>query len=45
MRNHFHLVVETPQGNLGRFMQALLTGYAVYFNLRHRRHGHVTQGR
>ena len=45
MRNHFHLVVETPKGNLSRFMQALLTGYTVYFNLRHRRHGHVTQGR
>ena len=45
MRNHLHLVVETPQGNLGRFMQSLLTGYTVYFNLRHRRHGHVTQGR
>jgi putative transposase len=45
MRNHFHLVVETPKGNLGRFMQSLLTGYTVYFNLRHRHHGHVTQGR
>lgn len=45
MRNHFHLVVETPKGNLGRFMHSLLTGYTVYFNLRHRRHGHVTQGR
>jgi REP element-mobilizing transposase RayT len=45
MRNHFHLVVETLKGNLGRFMQSLLTGYTVYFNLRHRRHGHVTQGR
>jgi len=45
MTNHFHLVVETPKGNLGRFMQSVLTGYTVYFNLRHRRHGHVTQGR
>ena len=26
MRNHFHLVVETPRGNLGRFMQGVLTG-------------------
>ena len=45
MGNHFHLLVETPQANLGRFMQALLTGYTVFFNRRHRRHGHVTQGR
>ena len=45
MVNHFHLVVETPRANLGRFMQGVLTGYGVYFNRAHRRHGHVTQGR
>ena len=45
METHFHLVVETPGGNLGRFMQGVLTGYGVYFNRAHRRHGHVTQGR
>ncbi len=43
--NHFHLVVETPRANLRRFMQSVLTGYTVSFNLRHRRCGHVTQGR
>ena len=31
MTNHFHLVVETPQGNLGRFMQSLLTAYPGVF--------------
>jgi len=45
MSNHFHLVVETPKGNVSRFMQGLLTGYGVYFNRANRRHGHVTQGR
>jgi REP element-mobilizing transposase RayT len=45
MLNHFHLLVETPRGNLGRFMHSLLTGYTVFFNRRHRTHGHVTQGR
>lgn len=45
MTTHFHLVVETPRGNLGRFMQGVLTGYGVYYNRRHRSHGHVTQGR
>lgn len=45
MTNHVHLAVETPNGNLGRFMQSLLTGYSVYFNLRHGRHGHLTEGR
>ena len=45
MTNHFHLVFETPGANLCKFMQSLLTAYAVYFNLRHDRHGHVTEGR
>ena len=45
MASHFHLVVETPGGNLGQFMQGVLTGYGVYYNRRHRSHGHVTQGR
>ena len=45
MDNHFHLVLETPRANLGRFMQALQTAYATYFNLRHDRVGHVMQGR
>jgi REP element-mobilizing transposase RayT len=29
MANQFHLVVETPRGRLGRFMQSLLTGHTV----------------
>jgi REP element-mobilizing transposase RayT len=41
MSNHFHLVVETPQVNLSRFMQQLFTAYTMYFNLRYERHGHV----
>lgn len=45
MSNHFHLVVETPRGNLNVFMHGILTGYGVYFNWVHGRHGHVTQGR
>lgn len=45
MPNHFHLVFETPRANLCRFMQSLLTAYATFFNLRHDRHGHVTEGR
>jgi hypothetical protein len=45
MRNHLHLVAETPRANLGRFMQAIMTAYTVCYNLRHRRHGHLTQGR
>ncbi|MDD5678804.1 MAG: transposase [Kiritimatiellae bacterium] len=45
MDNHFHLVLETPGANLSRFMQSVLTGYTVCYNLRHNRHGHLTQGR
>ena len=44
-RSGHHLVFETPQGNLSAFMQSLLTAYTVYFNQRHRRSGHVTDGR
>jgi len=45
MTNHVHLVVETPDTNLSRFMQSLETGYTVYYNRRHRSAGHVLQGR
>lgn len=45
MTNHFHLVFETPKANCGRFMQALSTAYTVYHNRRHRRHGHLLDGR
>lgn len=45
MPNHVHLLVETPLGNLDRFMGSVLTGYTVYFNLRHKRSGHLMQGR
>jgi len=45
MKNHVHMVLETPQGNLSRFMQRLKTAYAVYFNQKHNRHGHLFQGR
>ena len=45
MSNHLHLVLETPGGNLSRFMQSLLTGYTVYYNLRHKNCGHLFQGR
>ena len=45
MPNHVHLLVETPRGNLSSFMGRLLTAYSVYFNRRHQRVGHLTQGR
>ena len=45
MRNHAHLLCETPRGNLSAFMQRLQTAYTVYYNLRHHRSGHLLQGR
>jgi len=45
MTNHAHLLVETPQANLSAFMHKLQTAYTVYYNLRHKRAGHLMQGR
>jgi putative transposase len=45
MQNHFLLQLQTPQPNLKEAMQRLLSGYAVRFNLRHRRAGPLFQGR
>jgi putative transposase len=45
MDNHIHMLLETPQPNLGRGLQALHGVYAQTFNERHRRVGHVFQGR
>jgi REP element-mobilizing transposase RayT len=45
MANHLHLVLETPVANLSKFMQSVSTGYTVYYNLRHGRHGHLLDGR
>jgi len=45
MVNHVHLLIETPGGNLGKFMHRLQTAYTVYYNMRHGRAGHLFQGR
>ena len=45
MGNHVHLMVETPLGNLSRFMHQVQTAYVAYFNRRHDRTGHLMQGR
>lgn len=43
--NHFHLLVRTGRRPLSTAMRRLLTGYAVNFNRRHRRVGHLFQNR
>ena len=45
MNNHFHLVVETPQGNLVAGMQWFLGTYTARFNRRHKLFGHLFSGR
>lgn len=43
--NHFHLLLRPKSTTLAQFMRRLLTGYAVEFNLRHNRSGHLFQNR
>ncbi len=43
--NHFHLLIRTGQTPLSAVMRRLMTGYAVSFNHRHRRVGHLFQNR
>ena len=45
MSNHVHILLCSGALGLAKFMRRLLTGYAVSYNLRHRRHGHVFQNR
>ena len=43
--NHAHLLLKTGTTPMATVMRRLLTGYAVSFNRRHRRHGQVFQNR
>lgn len=45
MGNHYHLVIETPEGNLSHGLKRLHGTYTQWFNRRHQRVGHVLQGR
>ncbi len=45
MTNHYHLVIETVEGNLSRGMRQLNGVYTQASNRRHRRVGHLFQGR
>ncbi|MBU0731230.1 MAG: transposase, partial [Proteobacteria bacterium] len=45
MNNHFHFLVETPQGNLAEFMRHFNITYTSYFNRRYKRSGNLYQGR
>ena len=45
MSNHYHLLIETPEGNISKGMQLLNGMYTQQFNRLHSRVGHVFQGR
>lgn len=43
--NHFHLLLQTGSIPISNVIRRLLTGYALYYNKKHRRHGHLFQNR
>ena len=45
MDNHYHLLIETPAGNLSRIMQHINGAYTTYLNVKRQRSGHLFQGR
>lgn len=45
MSNHYHLVLETPVGNLSQIMRHVNGAYTTYFNVKRKRAGHLFQGR
>jgi len=45
MTNHFHLLLETPRGNLSRWIKKVIGPYAQWFNERHERSGYLWEGR
>ena len=45
MPNYFHLFLKTVIISISPVMKRLLTGYAIYYNRRHKRYGHLFQNR
>lgn len=45
MTNHYHLLLETPDGNLSQIMRHINGAYTTYFNVKRKRAGHLFQGR
>lgn len=45
MSNHYHLLMETPSGNLSQIMRHINGAYTTYFNIKRKRAGHLFQGR
>jgi len=45
MSNHYHLLIEVKGETLSKYMRQLNMNYAIYFNKKHHRSGHLWQGR
>ena len=45
MNNHAHILLHSGLGGISKLMRRLLTGYAVNYNIRHKRYGHLFQNR
>ena len=45
MSNHAHILLRSSTAGLPTFMRRFLSGYAIYYNRRHSRYGHLFQNR
>ena len=45
LSNHYHILLETPAGNLSQIMRHINGAYTIYFNIKRKRAGHLFQGR
>ncbi len=45
MTNHAHILLRSGPAGLPKYMRRLLSGYAIFYNRRHQRHGHLFQNR
>lgn len=45
MSNHYHILLETPLGNLSQIMRHINGAYTTYYNIKRKRAGHLLQGR
>jgi len=45
MGNHYHLLLETPRGNLSKILHYINGAHTTYFNIKRGRSGHLFQGR
>ena len=45
MTNHAHILLRSGPSGLSQYMRRILSGYAISYNRRHQRHGHLFQNR